>query len=159
MRVVDFVCTLPYIDDRYIIALGQGLMARVAMLSSAFDERLSFVATVGHQYNYMNSRYLSDGLFCPKFDGTISVGDELLYSLCKARHIMLCETAESYFTDREAEIKALNSLGALSCDSLPSVPCDIMYSNMLYRYRNGSDCLCRKDMLAFMDYIEKVRKK
>ena len=156
-RAMEFVCTRPYIDGKCIIALGQGIMARAALLAAAFDERFSFVATVGHQYNYTNPGHISKKLFCPRFDGTISVGDELLYSLCKARHIMLCETADGYFTDRDAEFKALLSLKALSCD-MPSEPCDILGENLFYRYRTGSDVLCRKDMLSFMDYIDKVRK-
>ena len=164
INAADFAYSLSFVDTSRIAVLSHGLMARSALLSMAYNKKISYIAIGGYDFGDTRSKHLPDGYYCPKYKSVASLDDGLLYYLCAPRSIMVYNTEESYFTEREKEfdylsmlcdIYALYGLNGLDNAPFPVLPCEIKSSKIYYRYRAGSDILCRKDILSFIDYMDK----
>lgn len=162
-RVLDYAAHQDYVDKESLAVVGQGLLARAALVAGGNDERFqyTFLGNLDFGGNYLSMPHL----FCKSFpEKSDSVSDELALSLCVPRNIIVCSATDDVFCDSEREIEYLSSLNAyfglfeklgLSLDKMPpDEPTAVSDGEILYRLRSGTAYLSRGDWNACMDYID-----
>lgn len=153
MRVTDFITKLDCIDKSKIAVAGHGLLGRGALLTAAFDERVSFVIandslSLGLCEDISHAVNILPELFSNEYSQSDIDTDPhgILLLLCKDKHILV-GTAED--DPRSNPNKELEYLASLIKSGVPK-------ERISYHSRNGSHYLSRADWKVYLDYIDKI---
>ena len=162
-RVLDYAAHQEYVDKQCLAVVGQGLLARAALVAGGNDERFKYIFLGNLEFgeNYISRPYL----FCKSFhEKNDSIPDDLALSLCVPRNIIVCSATDDVFCDSEKEIEHLSSLngyyelfgklGLNKCKKPSDEPMTVSDGEIFYRLRSGTAYLSRGDWNACMDYID-----
>lgn len=186
MRVMDYLCTLPFVDTENVAVIGHSRLGKTALLCGALDERFRFVISndsgctgaalsknkEGERIEQITDRF--PFWFCPRYKRYVGKDDALpfdqhfLLSLIAPRHLMVgsaendlwaCPKNEFLSTAMANEAYAIYGMqGLVHGDQFPIVDTDLAEGDCLYHYRRGEHYLSRIDWNSYMDFIDKKRK-
>lgn len=187
MRVMDYIETLDTIDPAHVAVVGHSRLGKTALLAGAFDERFQYVisndsgcsgAAIGRGKigeDVASITKVFPFWFCPQYvlsgsQGTCLPFDQhFLLALSAPRHLMIGSAKEDTWADPTSEFLSLAAVndvyalygkkGLVHNDEIPQPKSVLGEGECLYQYRYGKHYFSREDWLAYMDFIDRKRKK
>ncbi|MBE6635762.1 MAG: hypothetical protein E7617_06170 [Ruminococcaceae bacterium] len=183
MRVIDYALENEKIDPEAIAVIGHSRLGKTALLTAAFDERVSFVCVnnsgasgdalsrgkVGESIKDITNRF--PFWFCPKYleyadrENDLPFDQHFLLSLVAPRTIILGTADEDQWADPHSEYLALTltnpvyalygKRGFVFPDEIPQAPFVLHEGDACaFHTRLGLHYLSRTDWNIYMDYID-----
>ncbi len=156
MRVVDYLCTLEYVDKDRITVAAHSLLGKAALLACAFDNRIRIV--IANDSMNMGFAQLVEQvaeehpyLFCPRFIELVENGETpadhgLLLRLCADRKVLVGVSEDDPRSTPEGELELIKAL----------VYQGYCQDNFHYHSRHGSHYLSRDDWKVFLDNLDTI---
>lgn len=176
VRMAEHLSSLDTIDSERIIVSGHGIMARSALLASAYTDNIGYIISNNPSVNptpYCNEKPKSGLTVCdfpylysPAFAEDPDTDElELLFLAAEGKHLLVGSAEES---DYSCECKKLLNLIENKANSgksysitdkniIPTAPLRIITDSISYHIRVGTEYFSREDWNIYLDYIDSKR--